>query len=51
MSISRKMRGHVEAKIKHAIATGPLPHLDRPMEHPPKNEPQKTDSNETGQSK
>jgi len=29
MKVSRKMQIHVEAKIRHAIATGPLPFVER----------------------
>ncbi len=29
MRVTRKMQSLVEAKIRHAIATGPLPHLER----------------------
>ncbi len=29
MKISRKMQQQVEMKIRHAMATGPLPHIER----------------------
>lgn len=53
MKVSRKMQIHVEAKIRHAIATGPLPFVERSSttETQPRQESDKTHGSDTGQSK
>ena len=49
---SRKLQVHFEAKIRHAIATGPLPHIERSSatETHAKQELNKTDGNGAGHS-
>jgi hypothetical protein len=49
---SRKLQVHFEAKIRHAIATGPLPHIERgpTTETHSKQELDKTDGNGAGHS-
>jgi hypothetical protein len=53
MKISRKIHRHVEAKIRYAIATGPLPFVERSSSTGTHHKPDttKVDANDTGQSK
>ncbi len=45
MHVTRKMRSHIDAKIRHAIATGPLPKIEQPSttESRPKQDANKED--------
>lgn len=53
MKVSRKLQVQFEAKIRHAIATGPLPHVERgsTTEAHPKEALDKTAGKSTSQSK
>ena len=53
MKISRKMHRQVEAKIRHAMATGHLPLIERSTESGTgqRGEPGKAEGNESGQGK
>jgi hypothetical protein len=53
MRVTRKMQSLTEAKIRHAIATGPLPHIEPSSTSVSQQRRQenKSDTNEAGQSK
>ena len=53
MKVSRKLQVHFEAKIRHAIATGPLPYIERgsTRETEPKQESDKDNGTDADQSK
>jgi len=53
MKISRKMQRQVEIKIRHAMATGQLPVMERNSTtgHYPRPDLDKADGNDTGHSK
>jgi len=53
MKIFRKLHQQMELKIRHAMATGILPIVQRnsTREATPKTGPEKPDGNDTGQSK
>jgi hypothetical protein len=53
MRVTRKIQAQVEAKIRHAIATGPLPHIVRGpgMETRERQESNKLEIKDTNESK
>ncbi len=53
MHVSRKMQRHLDAKIRHAIATGSVPRTEETSttESHPKQDSNKTESSDTGQAK